>query len=1100
MATCATCGQENPDGFRFCGHCGAELVPTAARREERKVLTVLYADVVGSTARADGVDPEDVRAVLAPFHARVRAELERYGGTVEKFIGDAVVALFGAPVVHEDDAERAVRAALVVHDAIAELNEAQPGLELQVRVGIATGEALVALDADPRSGEGVAAGDVMNTGARLQAAAPPGGVLVGETTYRATRHVIDYEPMAPVAAKGKAEPLLAWRALEPRSRLGIDVRQHGAAPLVGRRRELDVVLGALERARAERETQLVTLVGVPGIGKSRLVWETLQTIEAEPELTFWRQGRCLPYGDGVTFWAVGEMVKAHAGILDSDSSLEAEQKLRQVVDELLGAEAPLLMPHLRPLVGLAGDRDASRQQAAEAFAAWRRFFEAVADQRPLVLVFEDLHWADDGLLDFVDHLADWARGVSLLLICTARPELLERRLHWSGGKLNAATVALAPLSEDETGELVAALATGRIDAEARAAVLARAAGNPLYAEQFVRMVADRGDDAAALPETVQGIIAARLDLLPSEEKELLQRAAVVGKVFWSGAIAALGGASEGDVELSLHGLERKELVRRERRSSVGGENEYAFRHALLRDVAYGQIRRAQRAELHRRAALWIETLGRAEDLADLRAHHWLNAVDYARQAGLDASEVERRARGALIEAADRARALNAIAAACRFYEQALELWPGQDVERDLLAVRSLAAGLLLSREIDREQVTALAARLVTAGRPAEAAVAEVVLMFDAVNDTDLEQSKESRRRSMQLIEGLPPSPEMAFVLAYAGRDLIAKVELEAAIDVARRLLVVAEALGHIEGAISALTTIGSCTAMLGGETTELEAAIERAAVVRSPEYSRGLKNLASILVGRGELDRGVETHELAVEESDRLGSAWEVSWSLAELGYCRYLQGRWDEALAHVDSVMRPIEGGATHYLEPLARSVRAAISLARDEVTGALEDSERAAEMALGIEDQLVPATLAPRLGVLVDAGRRDEAWATAEELFARDPDRLILWEARAWVALEELELLDRLVAVGAPPGPSRWYEAGTAYAEGRYTDAADTLAAIGARTDEARARLRAGRQLLEHGRAGEAETQVERALAFWRSVGATRYVRDAEALLQTA
>ena len=616
--------------------------------------------------------------MLAPYHGRVRAELERFGGTVEKFIGDAVVALFGAPVVHEDDAERAVRAALVVHDAIAELNEEHPGLDLEVRVGIATGEALVALDADPRSGEGLAAGDVMNTGARLQAAAPPGGVLVGETTYRATRHVIDYEPMAPVAAKGKAEPLLAWRALQPRSRLGVDVRQHGAAPLVGRRRELDVVLGALERARAERETQLVTLVGVPGIGKSRLVWETLQTIEAEPELTFWRQGRCLPYGDGVTFWAVGEMVKAHAGILDSDSSVDAEHKLRQVVDELLGAEAPLLMPHLGPLVGLAGDREASRQQAAEAFAAWRRFFEAVAERRPLVLVFEDLHWADDGLLDFVDHLAEWTRGVSLLLICTARPELLERRPHWGGGKLNAATVALAPLSEDETGELVAALASGLIDTEARAAVLARAAGNPLYAEQFVRMVADRGDDAASLPETVQGIIAARLDVLPPEEKDLVQRAAVVGKVFWSGAIAVLGEASPAG-RRAHPPRPRAERARAPRAALLRGRRERVRLRA--RAPARRRVRPdpagAAGGAPPARGALDRGASAAVEDLAELRAYHWLNAVDYARQASLEASELERRAREALIEAADRARALNAIAAACRFYEQALELWPGR---------------------------------------------------------------------------------------------------------------------------------------------------------------------------------------------------------------------------------------------------------------------------------------------------------------------------------------------------------------------------------------------------------------------------------------
>jgi class 3 adenylate cyclase/tetratricopeptide (TPR) repeat protein len=1100
MPTCATCGRDNPDGFRFCGHCGAELEPSTSRREERKVLTVLYADVVGSTARADGVDPEDVRAVLAPYHARVRAELERFGGTVEKFIGDAVVALFGAPVVHEDDAERAVRAALAVHDAIAEMNEERPGLELQLRVGIATGEALVALDADPHSGEGLAAGDVMNTGARLQSAAPPGGVLVGEATYRATRHVIDYEPVAPVAAKGKPEPLLAWRALQPRSRLGVDVRQHGAAPLVGRRRELDVVLSALERARAGHETQLVTLVGVPGIGKSRLVWETLQAVEADPDIILWRQGRCLPYGEGVTFWAVGEMVKAHAGILDTDSPAEAESKLRRAVEELLADEALLLLPHLGPLVGLTGDRNAPREQAAEAFAAWRRFFEAVAEQRPLVLVFEDLHWADDGLLDFVDHLADWAHGVSLLLLCTARPELLERRPHWGGGKLNAATVALAPLSEDETGELVGALGSGRLDPEARIAVLARAAGNPLYAEQFVRMVADRGDDAASVPETVQGIIAARLDILPPAEKGLLQRAAVVGKVFWSGAVSALGETDEMDVELALHDLERTELVRRERRSSVGGETEYAFRHVLLRDVAYGQIPRALRAELHRRTALWIETLGRVEDLAELRAHHWLNAVDYARQAGVDASDVERHAREALVEAADRSRSLNALQAASRFYGQALALWPGETVERDLLAVRRLAVEVLMSMPIDRDEVAALAERLVAAARPAEAAVAEIALMVAASDANDGGLADASEQRSLKLVEPLPPSREKAFVLGYVARSRVAGVQHKAAIEVARRLLEVAEALDDGEGVLAALTTIGTCTAHLGGDTDLLEEAIERAAAVRSPEYTRGLTNLASIFVDRGELDRGVEAQQRALEERERLGGAWAVQWSHAELGYCRHLQGRWDEALVHVDFVVRHVEGGTVHYLEPLARTVRASIRAGRDDIAGALDDSGRAAELALRSDDQLVPGTLALRLAVLLHAGRRDEARATADELFAHDPDPILLWEARVWPALEELGMLDRLVATGAPSVPSRWHEAGLAYTERRYVDAADTLAAAGARTDEAQARFRAARAFFEQGRRADGEAQLERALAFWRSVGAVRYVREAEALLQTA
>jgi tetratricopeptide (TPR) repeat protein len=588
-------------------------------------------------------------------------------------------------------------------------------------------------------------------------------------------------------------------------------------------------------------------------------------------------------------------------------------------------------------------------------------------------------------------------------------------------------------------------------------------------------------------------------VLPPEEKDLLQRAAVVGKVFWSGALAALG-EGKPDIELTLHGLERRDLVRRERRSSVGGETEYAFRHALLRDVAYGQIPRASRAELHRRAADWIEQLGRAEDFAELRAHHWLNAVDYARQAGLDAGELEVRARGALIEAADRARSLNALSAAHRFYGQALELSPSQGTERDLLEVRRVAVAVILSMPVDRPAVEALSERLEAAGFRAEAGVAQVALTLDAINLNDNQRANAATDRSLRLVEGLPPSREKAFVLAYAARGLIAAVEHEEASEVARQLLEVARALDDTEHVLSALTTIASCEALLGGGTARLEDAIERAAAARSPEYSRGLKNLASILVGRGEVDRGAETQQRALEESERIGSAWEVTWSNAELGYCRFLQGRWDEALTHLETVIRYIDGGTDHYLEPLARITRAEIRSGRDEVEAGLSDADRATELALGMEDQLVPGTLAPSLGVLLRAGRSAEARAMAEELFARNPDPGLLWEGRAWVALEELDLLERLVEIGPPLGPSRWYEAGTAYVERRYTDAADVLAAIGARTDEAHARLRAGRELLADGRAQEAEAQIERALAFWRPVGAARYVRDAEALLQTA
>ena len=517
-------------------------------------------------------------------------------------------------------------------------------------------------------------------------------------------------------------------------------------------------------------------------------------------------------------------------------------------------------------------------------------------------------------------------------------------------------------------------------------------------------------------------------------------------------------------------------------------------------MAYGQIPRAQRAELHRRVALWIEALGRAEDMAELRAHHWLNAAAYARQAGIEAHDLERHARTALVEAADRARSLNALEAAERFYDQALALWPDEGLDRDLLAIRRVVVGVLQSTPIDRAETTALSERLVAAGHPAEAAVAEMALSVAALDANDRELSSVFEQRSLELLEDLPPSRETAFVLSYVARSRIAHVRFEEAIEVAQRAREVAEALGDREGVIAALTTIGTCTASVGGDLTMLEDAIERAAAVRSPEYTRGLTNLASILVDRGELDRGVDAQERALDDRERVGSPWGTMWSRAELGYTRHLQGRWDEALVFVEAVIRYVEGGTAHYIAPLALTVRASIRVARDDVAGALEDSARAAELALRTDDQMVPGALGPRLGVLLHAGLHDEARTTAEELFARHPSATLLWESRAWAALEELGMLERLVAAGAPRGPSHWYEAGSAYAEGRYLDAADELAAIGARTDEALARLRGARALIAGGHANEGEAQLERALAFWRSVGAVRHVRDAEALLQTA
>ncbi len=691
VVICPSCGKENPDGFAYCGFCGAGLVlsPAAHAFEERKIVSVLFCDLVGFTASSEQQDPEDVRARIRPYHARLRQEIERFGGTVEKFVGDAVMAAFGAPVAHEDDAERAVRTGLTILEAIADLNAADPDLGLQVRVGINTGEAVVALGARPEQGEGLVTGDVVNTAARIQSAAPVNGIAVGEQTYRTTSHIFEYEPLEPVAVKGKAEPLALWQARAVRDRFGSDsVIREDRTPFVGRELEKPLLIGIFERAAQQRSVQLVTIVGEPGVGKSRLAGELFAYIDAKPELIRWRQGRCLPYGEGITFWALGEIVKSEAAILESDPAQVAMAKLDAAIppDE---PERPWLLQRLAPLVGV----EAAPAERQELFTAWRRYFEGLAAAGPRVLVFEDLHWADEALLAFLEYLVEWSQEVPLLVVCAARPELYERRPGWGAGQRNSHTINLSPLSDQETAELVSHLvSTMVLSPELERGILEQAGGNPLYAEEFVRLLADRGltADDIVLPDTVQALIAARLDTLSSDRKSLLQDAAVVGKVFWAGALAEMGDRDFGEVELALHELALKELVRPARASSMEGETEYSFWHLLVGDVAYGQIPRAERARRHRAAAAWIERKAgeRVEDLAEVLAHHYLQALELAEAAGdtEQAAELALPARRFLALAGERALGLDTVQAEARL-ARALELTPPDDPDRLELLVR-----------------------------------------------------------------------------------------------------------------------------------------------------------------------------------------------------------------------------------------------------------------------------------------------------------------------------------------------------------------------------------------------------------------------------
>ena len=1070
--------------------------------EERKNVSVLFADLVGFTSRVDRRDPEDVRRLLDPYYTLLHREIERISGTVEKYIGDGVMAVWGVPVAHEDDPERAVRAALAIRDAVLERGE-QDGLrELSVRIGVNTGEALVKPDVPVDRGERIVA-DFVNVAARLQAAAPVNGVLVGEATYLQTARTIEYQAFQPVRARGKSEPVLAWQAVGARSRVGADPRERGRAPLVGRQPEIELLCDAFAETRNDRSPQLVTIIGAPGIGKTRLVVELSSVVEDDPELVSWRRGVCLPYGEGVTFWPLAEMVKAQAGILESDSAEEAQEKLSREVADCIDDEDEVawVEGHLRTLLGLAAAEEAGSDRGEE-FAAWRRFLEALAQSWPLVLVFEDLHWADEGLLDFVDHLVEWAAEVPLLIVCTARPELLGRRPDWVEDKPNARTISLSPLSDGETSMLLDGLLEQAVlPGDLMPKLLARAGGNPLYAEEFVRMLAERGvaadGDELPVPQSVHGIIAARLDTLPPEEKRALQDASVLGRTFWLGAVEHLGGPAAGSVEERLRSLERKEFVRRERVSTVEGETEYSFRHLLVREVAYERIPRARRIEKHQLASEWIEELGRPEAHAETFAYHYSRALELARASGQDTRAIESRARLALAEAGDRAAALKSFAAATRFYASAAELWPRDDPDWPSLRFRQGRA-VYWAEEGGADVLREALAGLLEAGDTETAAETEVMLGRIAFREGRGEATVEHYGRAQSLLEGAPASTAKARVLGALARSFLLAAESRAAIAAARGTLAMAEELGLDEIAATAWMTIGDARIELGEieGLADCQRGIDLAEELSSFEAITGQINLADSLSELGELDRATELRRSANRTAERFGDARSLRWLRAEFAGEAYRAGRWDEALEILDAfIAESCQAGQRHYQEGYARVTRGHIRLARGDEDGALEDARRAIELGREARDpQALYPALANLARMLVAVGQPEAAAEAAGELLrlvsqTDETPVLYIWSSDLAATLAELGRGAELApATAAVRKRTPWLEAALALAAGEDIRAAELYDRIGSRPDAALARLRAADALEEQGRHDDAAAERERAEVFYGSVGASR------------
>jgi class 3 adenylate cyclase/tetratricopeptide (TPR) repeat protein len=738
MVTCPSCGAENREGARFCDSCGAALTEAAPAREVRKVVTVLFCDVTGSTALGERIDPESLRRVMARYFETAKAIVERHEGTVEKFIGDAVMAVFGVPVVHEDDALRAVRAADELRAGLGVLNdelERSYGTRLELRIGVNTGEVVTGTE------ERLATGDAVNVAARLEQAADPGEILLGEETCRLVRDAVAWDPAEPIQAKGKAEPLQTYRLGAVTAE--VPARPHGA-PMVGRERQRNLLENAFAAVAAERSCHLFTILGVAGVGKSRLADEFLRGL-ADATVV---RGRCLSYGEGISYWPVTEVVKQLAP-----------------TDEEANALAPIL-----------GD-EAGASSAEEIAWSFRKLLESRAAEQTLVIIFDDVHWGEPAFLDLVEHVADLSRGASILLLCMARPELLDRRPTWGGGKLNATNVLLEPLAPKEAGELIAALGNG-LDEAFRKRILEAADGNPLFVEEMVAMAAEEGGEIA-VPPTIQALLAARLDQLEPSERGVLERGAIEGLVFHRGAVAALA-PDEPQVDGRLLKLVRKDLVRPEE-PILAGDDAYRFRHLLIRDTAYDALPKAVRAELHERFAAWLEEHGASlVELDEILGYHLEQAYRYRTELGpLDdaASGLGERAATRLLASATRAHDRGDLAAAMGLLTRTVELLPAGHSELPL-------ANLHLAEVVFDQGDFARADALVDEADAGARAATDQRL----VARCDLERIRQRTQRTTSLTDAL---------------------------DDARKALVVLERLGDEEGVVSALSLIGTLTFWLG---------------------------------------------------------------------------------------------------------------------------------------------------------------------------------------------------------------------------------------------------------------------------------------------
>jgi class 3 adenylate cyclase len=1097
------------------------------QQEDRRRVSVLFIDVVEFTGYAETTDPEQVRVIQNAYFSTVRRVIRQYGGVVEKYIGDAVMALFGAPVATENDALRCVLAGLELQRVLRHPEgtpgpagpgpgstvEHAPARGLRFRVGIATGEALVDIAAAHDGGQAILAGDVVNTASRLQAVAPPGGVYVCATTYAATMEEIEYAEQQPVVLRGRSQTSRMWLAVAARPGRP-EGRDLESTPMVDREHERALLINALHRTVRNRVPQLITVFGEAGIGKSRLLRELSRHAArlTDPPVT-WLAGHCPSFGEDVTYAALADIVKARAGILDSDGEATTRDRLEAVLAGLAGPDEALrLADALGPLLGLPG----SRLPWTETEQAWRRFVLAMASQRPTVLVFEDLHWADEQMLHFIELLGASARDLPLLILCTARPELRDRHPRWTSTITGTVSISLTPLRDSDISTMYSLMFGQAFAAQTPYPLVELADGNPLYAQEYVRMLVDQGmvrpvgpqwtmdgHETPPMPDNVQAVIANRIDLLDQSDRTVLQAASVVGRHFWPGAVAAVVRRPVEVVQWALRRLEQRDLIQERPSSTMEGQLEYRFRHVLVRDVCYQRLLRSERVARHQRTADWLEAVsgGRQTDLAEVLANHRWAAHEIARTLGADPTPYARPARAAMVNAARRAYALHAMETAAQWVVRARRLKLDDDPALDLFA-----AELEFYRDSDAflaaggvERLTMLADVLLAAGVRAGAARAYSLLGTLAWTCADRAGTLHFLGQAVKLYEDLPDTEQKAEALLELARVHMLNFEHERAIAAADAAAEMAERLGLVE--VHANSRITLATSRYDtGDPEGLRALTDITEYCRRHRLSsrrRAVQNLAWARLEEGDIagsNRLLDEHR-GIE----LASGHGLSTNFAGDSSQAYFDGDWAAAIAAASASMRLQSTEWDHHVVQSAwlRVLRGERVTAEAGDTGGTGDAGETDEVDRAVQaarqagfHRILRSTLAHAALCRALQGRRAQAAALLAELAADwAGTQMMAWgewvaaAARAGAELggKQAERVRGMLARSARVTP--WVRAGLATVTGgaeQHLAAASLYAEMGDATDRMLSFAAAARALVASGELGRAAPIVAEVTEF--------------------